>query len=280
MKTTSTYKKIERIICPFDFSVTASAGLDYAGMLAKALDATLTIFYVQPSVWPEALQLYEDQNDIAKGVRRLMKIEAQALVNAGVSCEYIIESTTDTIEMAVGAISADFDLIVMGTNGADTLYQHVFGTNTYHILGLARCPVLMIPEGYEARVPRSVVYAFDPETNPVFLVEQLQSLVEPLEADVTTINVIPATDGSEALVKIEQLDAALGVMERKGIDWDFEPSYADDVVGEIDQSMKEGRADILALSYHHRNVFDRLFSKNVLKEVTRIAAYPVLVFWH
>ena len=53
-------QKVERIICPFDFTATGTAGLDYAGRLAAALNATLTIFYVQPSIWPEMLQLYDD----------------------------------------------------------------------------------------------------------------------------------------------------------------------------------------------------------------------------
>ena len=58
-----------------------------------------------------------------------------------------LSRTTDSIEVAVGSMSTDYDLIVMGTNGADNLYQHVFGVNTHHVLGLTRCPVLMIPAG-------------------------------------------------------------------------------------------------------------------------------------
>jgi len=137
--------KIEKIICPFDFTETGRAGLGYAGLLSMALGARLTIFYVQPSNWPEAPQLYEDPNDSTRGIKRLLKLEINAMEDLfGIQCEYAVEPTTDTITMAVGAMSADYDLIVMGTNGADDLYQHVFGTNTHHVLGLARCPVLMI----------------------------------------------------------------------------------------------------------------------------------------
>src|SRR5688572_4363752 len=74
--TTYFNNKIERINCPFDFTRTGRVGLNYAGMLAAVLGARLTIFYDEPSIWPEELQLYEDRNDSNKGIRRLLKLEA------------------------------------------------------------------------------------------------------------------------------------------------------------------------------------------------------------
>jgi hypothetical protein len=61
--TTHFNNKIERINCPFDFTRTGRVGLNYAGMLAAALGARLTIFYDEPSIWPEEIQLYEDRNE-------------------------------------------------------------------------------------------------------------------------------------------------------------------------------------------------------------------------
>ena len=91
--------KIERINCPFDFTRTGRVGLNYAGMLAAALGARLTIFYVEPSIWTEELQLYEDQNDNNKGIRRLLKLEAEAMKERyGIESNYAIDRTTDSIE--------------------------------------------------------------------------------------------------------------------------------------------------------------------------------------
>jgi nucleotide-binding universal stress UspA family protein len=272
-------RNIERIICPIDFTATGKTGLEYAGLLAKALGAELTIFYVQPSDTSGALQLYEDLNDDERVIRRLMKMEAEALRDAGVRCDCSFEPAAD-FEMGVGAMSADYDLIVIGTNGADNLYQHVFGPNSHHVLGLARCPVLMIPETSEVRLPRMIVYAFDPETNPAFLVGQIEDLALPLKAEVRTFKVLPEPGNETPKRKMELLAEVLGVKEKPEFDWSFEPSYSDEAVSEVDEYMKREGADLLALSYRHRAVFEKLFSENVLKEVSRIADYPVLVFWH
>lgn len=273
--------KIEKIICPYDFTPTGRSGLEYAGVLARALNARLTLFYVQPTVWPESLQLYEDRNDSEKGVKRHLKVEAEETAGRfGIVCDCAIEPTNDSIELTIGAAAVDYDLIVMGTNGADDLYQHVFGTNSHHVLGLAHCPVLMIPHGYVARTPKLIIYAFDPETNPSFLVNQLECLARPIDAEVRTLTVVPESDTNETQEKMARLGEALGVMDRKGFNWDFEPVYSDEVVTSVDEYMREEGADILALTYHHRTLFEKLFQENVIKEVSRIADYPVLVFWH
>jgi len=278
--TTYFNNKIERINCPFDFTSTGRFGLNYAGMLAAALGARLTIFYVEPSILTEELQLYEDRNDNNKGIRRLLKLETEDMVaKFGIESNYAIDMTTDSVEVAVGSMSTDYDLIVIGTNGADNLYQQVFGINTHHVLGLTRCPVLIIPQGYELSIPKQIVYALDAETNPDFLSDQLERLALPLKARVHTL-CVERDNPAEAERKIQLLGEMLGVAEGKEFDWEFEPTYSDEAVSSVDQYMKDNNADVLALSYHHRALFEKLFKENVVKKISRIADYPVLVFWH
>lgn len=278
--TTHFNNKIERINCPFDFTRTGRVGLNYAGMLAAALGARLTIFYVEPSMWTVELQLYEDRNESVKGIRRLLKLEAERMqAKFGIESNYAIDLETDSIEVAVGSLSTEYDLIVMGTNGADDLYQQVFGVNTHHELGLTRCPVLMIPRGYEPNIPKQMVYAFDAETNPDFLEGQLERLASPLKAQVNTLSVVRDST-AETERKMQLLGEMLGVSQEEEFDWDFQPTYSDEAVSTVDQYMKDNCMDILALSYHHRTLFDKLYKENVDKKVSRIADYPVLVFWH
>ena len=101
--TTHFNNKIERINCPFDFTSTGRVGLNYAGMLSAVLGARLTIFYVEPSLWPEDIQLYEDRNDNTNAIRRLLKLEAQDMQERfGIESDYAFDQTTDSIEVPVG----------------------------------------------------------------------------------------------------------------------------------------------------------------------------------
>jgi nucleotide-binding universal stress UspA family protein len=278
--TTYFNNKIERINCPFDFTRTGRVGLNYAGMLAAALGASVTIFYVEPSIWTDGLQLYEDQNDNNKGIRRLLKLEAEEMKKRyGIEFNYAIDPGTDSVETEGGSMSTDYDLIVMGTNGADNLYHEVFGVNTHHLLGLTKCPVLMIPEGYELRLPQRMVFVFNQETNSDFLLSQLERFSLPLKV---SVGILPVEDdgNAEAEHKIELLGEMLGIREKQEFNWDFEPMYSHDVVSSVDRYIKDSGTDILALSYHQRMLFEKLFKENVGKKISRIADYPVLVFWH
>ena len=197
----------------------------------------------------------------------------------GVETDYTFEPPTDLITLTVGALSVDYDLIVMGTNGADNLYQHVFGSQSHHALGLANCPVLMVPERYVAHVPKLIIYAHDPETNPDFPVGHLERLALPLNAVLRELPVDSGQATSQAQKKMELLGEMLGVSDAE-FDWGFEPSCPDEIIAEVDDYMKSHSADMLALSYRNHTLFEKLFQMNVLKKVSRIADYPVLVFWH
>ena len=54
---------MKKILCPVDFSASAKEGMEYASHLCKALGASLSLLYVRPSIWPEAVQLAHEENE-------------------------------------------------------------------------------------------------------------------------------------------------------------------------------------------------------------------------
>jgi nucleotide-binding universal stress UspA family protein len=279
MKTSDSHH-IERILCPFDFSETARIGLAYAVQLGKVFDASLTLFSVQTSATPDTMQLYEDQNDSSKALRRQLKIEAlQIQTQHGISCDTFIESTDENSAFTIGEASAAYDLTVVGTDGTDDLYQHIFGDNTHHRLGLAKCPVLLVPPACPTRLPHEIFYAFDPETNPRYLLTDLEILSEPLKAKVRSLYIVP--EPVDELVAASQFpEAMIGMHGRWGFDWDFDPICSDEIISALDRHMKSRKNSMLALSCHHRALFEGMFQDQVMGEISRLATYPVLVFWH
>jgi nucleotide-binding universal stress UspA family protein len=278
MKTSD--NQIKRILCPIDFSTTSLGGLEYASRLAQVLKASLTIFYAPASVEPDTAQLYEDQNDTAKGTRHRLSLETKRIASESlIACDACIESTVPGSDLTIGEASASYDLTVVGTNGADNLYEHIFGTGTHHRLGLAKCPVLLVPEGCPVRIPHEIVYAFDPETNPQYLLTDLEGLAGPLKAKIRSLYIVPEPVSS--LVAQSQFpEAMIGVHDRWGFDWDMDPICSDEIVGALDRYMKHHKSAILALSCHHRAVFEPFFQDSIIGEFSRLAAYPVLIFWH
>jgi nucleotide-binding universal stress UspA family protein len=271
---------MKKILCPVDFSSAATNGMEYAAQLAKELNVSLTLLYVRPSIWPEAVQL---EQEVAVGLEsineRLEVCSHEVQSEFGVLCDTHIEQTTDTVEMAIAAEAGPDDLIVMGTNGADDVYQYVFGTHSFHVIEKAKCPVIVIPEGSQYRPIRKIVYAYDPETNPVFLIEQLKSLAFPLNAEVKVLHIATEKRTPEAEQKLRIILDALKARETRHISWSIDFQYSDDVASALDRYLRVHEADMLALSCHHQSWIEKLFKPDIVREISQVADYPVLAFW-
>lgn len=271
---------MKKILCPIDFSETSKNGMEYAANLAKALNESLTLFYVRTSIWPEAIQLEKEVMESEEEIRsRLALFATEVQKEFGIPCHHHLQQTTDTLDEAIATYATDFDLIVMGTNGADNTYQYVFGTNSFHVIEKSKCPVLVIPENYSYRPIKLLLYAYDPETNPIFLIDQLKKLVVPLGTSVTVLHIERKGPSEGANRKMEILKEAIKAREPKNIAWNFDFQNAGDVSWALDEYMEGHSGDVLALSFHHRSLLENLFKENTIKKISLIADYPVFVFW-
>lgn len=272
---------MNKILCPIDFSEASKNGMEYAANLAKALKAKLTLLYVRTSIWPEAIQLERELSESNEAIQsRLSVFAVEVHKEFSIPCDYLIEQTTDTFEETVAARSAHYDLIVMGTNGADTFYQYVYGSNSFHVIENSKCPVLIIPEECTYRPISKMIYAYDPDTNPVFLVEQLKKMAIPLNAEVRLLHITEEKPSAETRRKMEILQDVIKDWASKQISWSFDFEHSQEVSWALDRYLKIHNGDILALSFHQRSLFQKLFKENVVRQISMVANYPVFVFWH
>jgi len=158
---------MKKILCPCDFSETALRGVEIAARIADRINASLTVCYVQPSVWPEAVFLEPVVEDSLLDVEsKLSAICSHVRNTFGTECDFTTTRTTDTIDDTIAGFSDDFDLIVMGTNGADDFLEYFFGGHSFHIASISGCPVLVIPDNIDGTLPSTMVYLHQEQVNP------------------------------------------------------------------------------------------------------------------
>lgn len=271
---------MKKILCPVDFTDVSANGMEYASHLAKALHARLTLLYVRTSIWPEAVQLKNESsksNEEIQSSLTLFKGEVQK--EFGIDCDYHIETTTDTLENTVASFAKQYDLVVMGTNGADNTYQYVFGTNTFQVIEQSKCPIIVVPQGCAYQPIDKIIYAYDPDTNPIFLIDQLKELSSSLDTQIRVVHIAEAKPSDEVAHKMEILRDAVKARASRSFDWSFDFQYSKDVWWALDQYMVANKGSMLALSFHHRSLIEKLFNEDVIEKVTMVADYPVYVFW-
>ena len=273
---------MKKILCPIDFTDSAKQGMEYASRLSKAIGASLSLLYVRPTIWPEAVQLKHEEKESNESITTWLGIFSKAIHEEfGVTCDYHFKETTNTPDHAIADVAKKYDLIIMGSNGVDNSYQYVFGSQSFQLMKHTNCPVILVPEGYAYKPITGIVYAYDPHTNPLFLTEQLRKLAEPLQAAVKVLHILEEKPSVETMRKMEILEGVIKSREHGNVQWSFEFQSAEDVALALNHYMNvNGGGDMLALSFHHRSIVDKLFRENVIEKIAMIADYPVFTFWH
>jgi len=142
--------KIERVLCPTDFSEYSSKAYDYAQSLVKHYDAKLFLEHVvQPltSAYPY-YAFPESVNEInwnlyANAERQLQEFMKVHTRN-GRQPECVVHEGIATNAILSFAEKQSVDLIVMGTHGRHGVDRLTMGSVAEKVLRKARCPVLVV----------------------------------------------------------------------------------------------------------------------------------------
>jgi nucleotide-binding universal stress UspA family protein len=142
--------RIERILCPLDFSEFSSTAFDYAQSLARHYQAKLLLEHVlQP---PFSAYPCFDCPDVANQLFQALRAHAeqqlrefvQSHTRDGVELESLVHEGMVTDQILAFAEARAVDLIVMGTHGWHGFDHLLLGSVTERVLRKARCPVLAV----------------------------------------------------------------------------------------------------------------------------------------
>lgn len=270
---------MKKILCPTDFSDTARNAIVYAAKLTHKLNADLTLFNVQSlgDLTLEEVARGEDLN-VAIAAEQLESLCLEVSTVFKISCHAAMATSLMSKDSRIGNIAGDYDLIVMGTDGPDDMFQFLLGSNTYQVIKKTSTAVLLIPSDCGYSDISSTAYAFDYKHHPTL---PLQQLLPMLITFGSTLAVVAVTDGAhseDATLEVETFSKRVAQLHKEGIQAEFHIRRSDDAAKSIDQFVTENKMDLLALCSLHHNFIHRLFHKSVIRSVSAMAHYPVLVF--
>ncbi len=142
--------KIERILCPSDFSDFSERAYDYGLSLARHYNAELYLLHVVRPViigYPEYAvpdsvnTFYGELSEYAEEqLREFAKVHAAG----GVQAKVVVEEGVVTESIIDFAKDNSVDMIVMGTHGRRGFQRLTLGSVTERVLRKAGCPVLAV----------------------------------------------------------------------------------------------------------------------------------------
>ena len=297
--------RIDRILCPLDFSDVSRRALDHAVALAGRRGASLLALHVVPlatpmpmapaPVYPAATMPPDPQ------VRRSMLDELEQAVEparrAGVSVETIVREGDAVRTILHEAERLPIDLVVMGTHGLGGFERLVMGSVAEKLVRKAPCPVLTVAPPAENRAQTTpirydrVLCPVDFSDTSTRALEYGLSLAESPRSEVTLLHVVEEAAHSflppEKQVELAELQrGALEEVERRL--QSLLPSNVRDfctprVVArrgrtyeQILALAQEQSADVIVLGVRGHGLVERLLLGSVTSRVVRSAECPVL----
>ncbi len=288
--------RIEKILCPLDFSEYSAKAFDYAQSLAQHYGAKLLLQHVvQPLTstypyyaFPDSMnEVYWDLDSHAE--QKLAEFAAEHQRN-GLNTESFVHRGTVTESVLEFAEQQDVDLIVMGTHGRQGFDRLAMGSVTEKVLRKAHCPVLVV------RKPAHDFVSPGDATDPVRLARILfctdfsdhssralsyaLSLAMEYNAELTMLHVLEDLPGGEDLQSKEaeitqQLEEAVPEASR---DWCKIRSAVR--IGkpyqQILQVALETDADLVIMGVRGRNSVDLALFGSTAHRVVQLGSCPVL----
>ncbi len=141
--------RIERILCPVDFSEPSARAYDSAQSLAQYFHAKLFLQHVVDFVLPsyayfaDAVYITEFIQTIRDGARKQLRDFAKSHTRAGVQPECFVQEGGVADSILSFAAAQKADLIVMGTHGLKGADRAILGSAAEKVLRKACCPVLV-----------------------------------------------------------------------------------------------------------------------------------------
>jgi nucleotide-binding universal stress UspA family protein len=288
--------KLERILCPLDFSEFSTRAFEYALSLARRYRSKLLVEHVLHlpfSAYPSSINVEaidKVSQSLAAFAREQLSDFLRKRTSEGIEIESFVDEGDVTDTILAFAQAQAVDLIVMGTHGRHGLDHILLGSVTEKVLRKARCPVLAVRKpAHEFVAPgesiepvhlRKILFGVDFSTYCEQALLYALSLADEYKAELTLLHVMEdfplhkdlTALTSEVVQQIERLlpsshrNCAL-LKPRLRVGKPYE---------EIIRSAREADTDLIVLGVRGRNALDLAIFGSTTHRVIQKGSCPVL----
>jgi nucleotide-binding universal stress UspA family protein len=275
---------MKTILFPTDFSNNAIHASEYAGMVAKRMNANVVLLnvYAVPTIseyqLPYEIENFINQNK-SEAQTNLAEFAKVFLKNTGLQPERVstrVEYGYVSDKIVNTAKAMEADLIVMGTKGSSDFLDKWLGTNAQKVMKKSNCPVWIIPQKALITYPKDFLYAADFQEDEVLATHKIREIAEPFGGK---CNIVHIHDYFEVNVG-HRVEATVNQLKHE-----FEEDLVSvkslhraDIVEGLETYIQTKKPDVLVLAIHEKSFFDSIFDTSITKHFVQEAHLPILTF--
>ncbi|WP_339627763.1 universal stress protein [uncultured Maribacter sp.] len=272
-----------RILLPTDFSENSLTAIRYGLTLYKDIKCTFYLLnsYMPPVYHTEYLMGSPAQiglgdivkensmNDLKDLKKKLLKDFENPLHT------FITHSALNVLssEVARTVEAEGIDIVIMGTQGATGAKEILFGTNTVHIIKNAKCPVLVIPSGFDYEVPEQILFPNDFEIE--LDKNSLSQLLKIVNTHVSQVNVLHVFTGDELNpVQLKHKEKLAKILTKNAL---FHEVPSNEIIAAINEFQVKQKINMLVMVQNKHTFLERLFIEPIIKKIGFHVTIPFMV---
>jgi nucleotide-binding universal stress UspA family protein len=264
-----------KILVPTDFSENAINAFEFAKKITKRNNGTMTLLFSYSTIYDFAGQAEKIVNEIETTANNTLKNEINASHNQDVLLDYKIIQGSVATEVLSTAYQEDYDLIIMGTQGASGIEQALIGSNTVDVIKASKIPVLAVPFGANYELVREITVAVELATDEEQIFPPLMRLTKNWNLPYKILHIENGGTKVKGIAIIE-LEKHL---KRKFPDvaFSYTSFQAKNTIEGINHYLKKSPDSLLVMFSKNKTFFEYLFDRSQVVKMSYHTHVPLLV---
>lgn len=264
-----------KILVPIDFSEDAEKALQFALVLAKRKEGSITLIHVVEMVYDFASQGALALDSMHKDAHDLLEKLCYKYADSGIPLDFIVKEGTASITASRAATEIGAQLIVMGTRGASGAQKILFGTTTISLIRETKVPVLVIPEKASMAEMNSLTLALEFSSHEEKFIQWVVELSRKWEMQLDFFHVSVEESFKETLA-ILGLENYL-VKNFPGVETEVIIKHATSASKGLNDFLTSRTTSILVLCHQHKSFWEQLTKRSETVDLAYAAHTPLLI---
>lgn len=270
------------ILIPIDFSEQSLLALKQSYNLARYNNSSITLLHVIDEDFIRKLShLFKGDNENENLMRtdvetKLKTLATETQAESGLTVKTIV--TTGKIYDEIIRVSNDLNaiLIVMGTNGTDSLKKKFIGSNSMRVINEANCPVISIKGKNHRLGCKRILLPLDLSRESRDKVNKTIEIAKYFNSEIFVISLYDFEDDF-LLSKLKlQMDAVQQFITDNGVNATAEMVHSKDIAKSVLEYSEKIDADLIVIISQAEIEIAEWFLGSAAQEIINTSAIPVM----
>ena len=276
---------MKKILVPTDFSASADNAVNFVVKTAVILSMEVILvhaFELSGDTYTDYMGINKEfnQSQLHEVNDKLVSLKASIEEKEGIIADTYIFSGTVKESIIQVTREKNIKLIVMGTTGASSLKEKIWGSKTADIISKSQVPVLAIPLEYTWKKPQKILFATNHFEKDPALLDVIFEMADLFKAQMH-VAVFTNEASDEALTFLEH-DRSIPAYEHM-----LKEKYKDETIiiahlfghnfeETLQDYIRQQEIDILGMVTHKRSFADRVFHPSITRRMSYHTKIPLL----